>query len=139
MINQTMALSEKIASLQHQQEIELVSLKKQFYETYESLKPINLIKNTFSQVTASPEIKTNIVNNVFGFATGYLSKRILFKQTQNPLKRLVGDILQLAVMNVVSKYGNTFKSLGENLVIRLLDNHKESKKEHQNYHHDLFI
>lgn len=46
--NETDTLNQTIISLQNKQAQELKSLKEQFHLTYESLKPINLIKNTIA-------------------------------------------------------------------------------------------
>ena len=66
-----------IYQLQQLQEVELASLEAQFQQTYESIKPLNLIKNTLLEVTSSPDIRHNIANNLLGLATGYASKKLL--------------------------------------------------------------
>ena len=76
MKNESVALNEMIDLLQSKQAGELALLKEQFYCTYESLKPINLIKNTIHELTESPDIKTNLLNSAIGLTTGFLSKKI---------------------------------------------------------------
>lgn len=131
--NETDTLNQTIISLQNKQAQELKSLKEQFHLTYESLKPINLIKNTIAQVTESPEIKNNLVNNAIGLTTGYLSKKVLFGASHNPIKKVLGTLLQFAIANVVSKHSDTIKSTGENLLHRFLKYRKETKLE---FHHN---
>lgn len=109
-LNETDTLNETIALLEYKQAQELIILKEQFQFTYESLKPINLIKNAFSEMTNSPDIKGNILNNVIGLSTGYLSKRILLGSTHNPIKRILGSVLQFVVANVVTKKSDSFTS-----------------------------
>lgn len=137
--NQTDALNKKIILLQHKQAVELKLLKEQFHFTYQSLKPVNLIKGTFNEVAESPEIKNNIVNNAIGLATGYLSKIVLFGASRNPITKLMGTLLQFTVTNIAAKHGDTIKSAGENIVHRILKFRKESKKEFHNSGNDLFI
>lgn len=82
--NETDALNEAISLLENKQAHELKLLKEQFQVAYESLKPINIIKSTFREVTSSPEIKNNIVNNAIGLTTGYLSRKVLVGQHTIP-------------------------------------------------------
>lgn len=103
-INETDLLDQTILSLKLKQAEEFDSLKNQFHATYESIKPINLIKNAFSTLTDSPVIKNNILNNVIGLSTGYLSKKLILGSSHNPIKRVLGTLLQFVITNVVSKH-----------------------------------
>ena len=138
-INETDALNKSILLLQNKQEDELVLLKEQFHITYESLKPINIIKTTLSKVVESPELKSNIVNNVIGAATGYLSKIVLFGASRNPVTRLMGTLLQFAVTNITTKHGDTIKLAGEKIIHRFMKEKKEPKKEFHSNGYDLFL
>ena len=138
-INETDALNKSILLLQNKQEDELVLLKEQFHITYESLKPINIIKTTVSKVMESPELKNNLVNNVIGAATGYLSKIVLFGASRNPVTRLMGTLLQFAVTNITTKHGDTIKLAGEKIIQRFMKEKKEPKKEFHNNGYDLFL
>ncbi len=95
-------LRDKIALLKRQQETDLVLLKAQFHTTYESLKPINLIKNTFKEVVATPNIRSTLIKNAIGLATGYLSKKVLVGSSHNPIKKVLGIVLEFVVANVVA-------------------------------------
>lgn len=108
--NETDILNTRIALLEIRQAEELKILKEQFQLTYESIKPINLIKHAFSEMTNSAEIKGNILSNVIGLSTGYLSRKVLLGSTHNPIKRILGSILQYAVANIVTKSSDTFIS-----------------------------
>ena len=127
-INQTEALNKTIAALQEKKEIEFSLLKEQFKITYESLKPINLIKSTLANVASSPELKNNVLNNVIGLTTGYLSKKVILGKTRNPIKILLGSLFQFAIANVVSKHTDSLKSTGEIILKRIF--RKKDKKDH---------
>lgn len=127
--NQTDALNEKIRLLQMKQEREFILLKEQAHVAYESLKPINLIKSTFHEVASSPDIKNNIVSNVIGFVTGFLSRKVLMGSSDNPIKRILGTVLQFGIANVVSKHSDTIKSVGGKLLLRILKYKKEPEPE----------
>ena len=88
---------------------ELVQLKDQYQYTIESLKPLNLIKNAFGLMATSPEIKGNILNNIVGMTTGYLTKKVLLGSTHNPIKRILGTMLQFVITNLVTKHSEASK------------------------------
>ena len=132
-LNQTDALNEKILSLQYKQAVELKLLKEQFHYTYQTLRPINLIKSTLNEVKSAPEVKTNLFNNAIGLTTGYISKLVLFGASRNPIKKLIGTILQFAVTNIASKHGQEIKLAGENILHRILKLKNNTKKE---FHHN---
>ena len=127
--NETKKLNETIRFLENKQKMELDILKEQFHVTYESLKPLNLIKSVFKEVTSSPTIKDNLLNNAIGMTTGYLSKKVLIGSTHNPLKNIFGTILQFAIGNVVTKHSNKLVSTGGSLLLNFLKNRKLAKKE----------
>lgn len=127
MKNETDILKEKIALLENQQAIELYALREQIHATYESLKPLNFLKNTLEEVSSSPDLKDNILNNVIGLTSGYLSKKILVGSTHNPIKQLVGTLLQFTIGNVVAKHSETIKAIGEMAFRRIFENRSKSK------------
>lgn len=114
--NETDSLNELILRQEQQYDTDLRNLKKQFHTAYESLKPINFIKSVVHEVTASPEIKNDMVDNVIGLTTGFISKKLLLDGTDSPVKKIFGTILQFAVANVVAKHSETIKTIGGNLL-----------------------
>lgn len=102
-INHTETLQEAIQLLKMQQAGQLDQLKEQYHYTYESLKPINIVKRTFSQLTSTAEFKGNVVSNLIGIGTGYLTKKVLVGSTHNIFKKVLGAVVQLAITNVVTK------------------------------------
>ena len=103
-------LNEKIAYLEFKQSLELLALKEQFELTYDGLKPLNVIKNVFSEIVASPDIKGNLLSNAIGLATGYLSRRLLLGATSNPIKKIGGALLQFIITNVVTKESEAYQA-----------------------------
>ena len=108
-------LREAILVLEKRQATEGKMLKEQFMQAYESMKPINLIKNTFKEVTESNDLKDNIINTSVGLATGFVSKKLFVGSSHNPLKKLFGSILMYGITNVVSKNTETIKAIGKGL------------------------
>jgi hypothetical protein len=116
MKDESLVLNEKLKLLEKKQAEELLIMREQFFITYESLKPINLIKNTFGQVISSPEIKNDLFSTIIGLSTGYLTKKIIIGATPGPLKKIGGLLMQFAVTNVASRHAEKIKHLGELLI-----------------------
>jgi hypothetical protein len=103
-------------------------LKDQFYVTYESLKPINLLKSTLKDVSSSPYLIDNILSNVAGMASGYLSKKIVVGGSGNVFRKLLGSLLQVGVRNVVAQHPEAIKSFGQYIFQKLRDKKMNSQK-----------
>jgi hypothetical protein len=110
-INSEIALSAVIVELEAKQIAEGKLLKEQFQLTYESLKPVNLIKSTFQEVVASQDLKDNLLNTSIGLTAGYLSKVLFEGTTHNPVKKLLGSALMFGITNAVAKNPEAIKSL----------------------------
>ena len=106
-INSTSELTEAILLLETRQADQGIQLREQFNLTYESLKPLNLIKSTFREAASSRELKDNIINTGTGLVAGYLSKK-LFEGVSHS-----GSALMFGITNMVSRNPETIKSLGQ--------------------------
>jgi len=129
-------LAERIRVLSDRQSQELIVLREQFYITYDSLKPLNIIKNTFREVTSSGSVKNDLLGGALGLTTGFLSKKVLLGASHNPLALLAGTILQFAVGNVVAKHSDTIISKGANFFQRFLKTRTNGTKELYHTKHD---
>lgn len=109
-------LKEAIRLLEIKQADEKALLKKEFMATYESMRPVNLIKDKFNDVITSPNLKENILNAALSLAAGYLSKKAIIGATHNPLRQLFGTLLQVGVTGLVSKNTDGIKSTAMNLL-----------------------
>lgn len=103
MKNEAVLLKEKILLLKEKQASELKLLKEELHSTHELLKPLNFIKNTLVEVATLPEMKNKLLTGALGLVTGYLSKKVLFGASTNPVKKMLGTVLQFAIANVVVK------------------------------------
>jgi hypothetical protein len=88
-------------------------LKEQLYSTYESLKPVHLIKSTLKDLASSPYLTDNILATAIGLATGFLSKKIFVGSSGNLFRKLLGSFLQAGITNTVSQHPDTIKSFGQ--------------------------
>lgn len=110
--NETDTLNELIILQQQQYHTDLWRLKEQFHIAYESVKPINLIKNLVHDVTTSPEIKEDVVGNIMGLVTGFVSRKFLVNHDSGTFKKILATIAQFAIGNAVSKHSIDIKAIG---------------------------
>ncbi|MBN1339284.1 MAG: hypothetical protein JXA03_08170 [Bacteroidales bacterium] len=109
-------LRNAIQLLQAEQAIKGQLLKEQVFTTYESLKPVNLIKSTLKDLSSSPYLIENIVGSAVGIATGYASKKIVVGASASIFRKLFGTILQFGITNLVAQRSDTIKSVGQYIV-----------------------
>ena len=105
-------LSREISLLERKKSQEFKNLKEQLHNTYESMKPINLLKNTLEDITHSPEIKHDFTKAAIAMFTGYLIKKLVFKSSVNPLKILAGAAFQTFATNIAAKNSDKIKDAG---------------------------
>jgi hypothetical protein len=80
--------------LKEKQKLDLQSLKEQFYETYESVKPVNILKNSLHEVVSSTEVKTDLLKVIVNFATNYVSNKIFPQEKKNPMHKILKKVLK---------------------------------------------
>jgi len=120
-ITSVIELKNAIQRLKVEQAIDEQLLKEQFYITFESLKPINLLRSTIYDITTSPHLTDSILGTATGLLTGYLSRKIVtIGASGNLFRRLLGTVLQLGVTNVVSQNPDTIKSIGQYIYQHIL-------------------
>ncbi|MGA2408622.1 MAG: hypothetical protein ABSF81_18000 [Bacteroidales bacterium] len=105
-------LKNAIQLLEIEQGIKGQLLKEQFYLTYESLKPINILKKTLKEISSSPYLIDNISGTAMGLASGFLSKKIFVGTSGNIFRKLIGSLLQFGITNVVTQNSDIIKSVG---------------------------
>jgi len=103
-------LKNTIKVLEVDQAVGAEQLKQQFDRVIESMKPVNLIKNTVKDMITSPKLGENMLGNVTGLVTGYLSKRIVVGTSGNLFRKFIGTIVQVGVTKFIAKHPETIKS-----------------------------
>ncbi len=108
-------LREAIRLLEIQQAEDGTQLKAQFMVVYESMKPINLIKDTIINAVTSPEVKNSLMNSSIGLATGFVAKLAVQSVLRSPLNKLVGSAVMIGVKNIVERNPEAVKTLSGSL------------------------
>ncbi len=94
-------------------------LKEQFFLTYESLKPVNLLRSTVNDIASSPYLIDNILGAAIGLVSGFLSKKIFIGASGNKIRKLIGHVLQLGVTNFVALHPGAIKTIGWSVIQHL--------------------
>ena len=118
-ITSTASLKEAIQLLEAEKAANSKLLKEQFVNTYESFKPISLLRSTLHDISSSPNMVENILGTALGLGAGYLSRSILPGVTAMRFGKLLGPVLQLGVTNFVTKQSGNLRSFGEVMLLRI--------------------
>lgn len=126
-ISSVEGLRNAIQLLEAEQNIKGVLLKKQVLITYESLRPVNLIKNTLKDLFSTSFQGENISGIAAGLTGGYLLKKLFVGRSGNPFKKLLGSIIQFGLTNIIAQNSQLIRSFADS-VFRLFS---DKKRKHQ--------
>ncbi len=113
-------LGAQIREKETERETHRQELKAQFQVTYESLKPINLIKTTLQQAISSPEIGSNLINTGIGLAAGFVAKKLVTGGSANPITRMLGIVLETVVARKTEANADSIRSAGGHFIKQLI-------------------
>jgi hypothetical protein len=115
-ITSVVELKDAIQLLEAEQNIKGQLLREQLFLTYESLKPVNLLKNALKEISSTPYLIDNISGTAMGLLGGFLSKKIFVGASGNLIRKLFGSVLQIGVTNLVTQNSEIIKSVGQTLI-----------------------
>jgi hypothetical protein len=115
-ITSTAGLKDAIQLLEVEQGFKGQLLKDELLLVYESLKPVNILRNTLKEISSSPYLIDNISGTAMGLLSGFLSKKIFVGTSGNLIRKLIGSFLQFGVTNVVAQNSDVIKSVGHALI-----------------------
>jgi len=101
--------------------------REQFSVTYESLKPVNVLKNIIQDLTSPSELKESLLQTTTSLFAGYLSRKIVVRSSKNPFLRLAGILVEFGVINFVSNHSETIKSVANHFIQNLFGNSDKEK------------
>lgn len=122
------SLKESIRLVKIRQIEEGKILKEQFKITYESLKPVNLIKNSMKDLVSSVEIKSSIFETLISIVSGYLTQKFIVTSKSNVFIKTLGMLMQFGLTNLVAKNSEDIRIFFSNLVDKYISPHKEEEE-----------
>ena len=94
-------LDAAILNLENVQKNDKAKLKEQFNYTYESLKPLNFLKDILKNASESDDLKESILNNSIGLTAGYFSKLMFESSSKSPIKKIVGNAVLFGFKKII--------------------------------------
>jgi len=119
--NPVILLKQLIVEKQAQHEIEGKLLKQYFRSASEKFTPVNMIKSTLNDVMSSADLKGNVINSAIGLTTGFLTKKVLVGNTNNPLTKLFGVIVEMIVARKVTNNAEEIKLIAGIIFKKLIN------------------
>lgn len=113
--NATDTLRENIRLLEIRQAEEAIQLKQQFRITYESLKPVNLIKSSLHELVESTEVKNNLFESLLAIISAYLSKTIVTSKG-NVFMKIIRLFAHFGLSNVIINNAETIRTYLTNFI-----------------------
>jgi hypothetical protein len=105
-ISTSAELKAAIAELEKKREIQQLTIKGQIAQTKEALNPVHLIKNTFSHVAETPEIKKTLISTIIGIGIGYLSNKAVAFLKEDKLDRMIHNFIDQGLDKIEQKKPN---------------------------------
>ena len=126
--NITCAAELKLAILEtrFEQTVQGELLKEELLNTFESLKPVSIIKNTLNEITSSPYLVENMFGAVTGLIGGYISKKIAIGGSQNVFRKILGSVVQFGVTNLVAQHPEALKNMGQIVLQKIFHKHEKT-------------
>ena len=118
-----------IQSLEFQRDVQGELLKEQFYVTFESLKPANMIKTTLHEITSSPYLIDNMLGAITGIVSGYISKKIAVGTSHSVIRKVMGSVLQFSITNLVAQHPDILKVAGNFLINKIFQKKEDTRTE----------
>jgi hypothetical protein len=113
-----------IVQLEHSYYIQKQSLKEQFRLSYDSLKPVNIIKNTIRETISSPEIKDDIIEYFGNLVADYVTKQFTKGSSDNFVKKYLGQVLHYGIRTIIKLNSEAIRSLGDSFADILWGDHE---------------
>jgi len=125
-IKSTDELKAAILQLENRQIIQEQLLKEQFNIVYNSLKPLNLIKNTIRDLISSKEIQEDIIGYAGNVVADFVSKQFFKGSSENYVKKYARQLIHNGITTIISLYSGTIRDFGESLINKFLDRNKKT-------------
>jgi hypothetical protein len=113
-------LREAIVALESRRREQELELTIQLGLFYDSLRPVNIIKNTVRDLAGSSQVRQKVLTAAVGMASGYISRKLFFPLTSGPVKKIIGAALQLGIAGLVTGKGGGMKTGGLRLLRSVL-------------------
>ena len=90
-------------------------IKEELNRLIDNLKPINIVKQTLSDLVSSSEVKESLSDLIIGATSGVIAKNIFIGESHNPISKISGMLIELLVAKNVTNNAEQIKSIGTSI------------------------
>jgi hypothetical protein len=109
-------LKNSIEALEIRQNEEMAFIKNEFQNGLQQLNPIHMIKSTFLNKSHTSGIKESLLATTVGLVAGYVSKKLFIGMSHNPVKKVAGTLVLIAITNIVASHPEQVKRIGRTVI-----------------------
>ena len=83
-------------------------MKSDLEQVKHAMKPVNLVRNTFSQFAEIPEIRRTLISTVVGFGMGYVAKKAKDVLSEESMDNMVSTLVHTQMSKLENKNPDSF-------------------------------
>lgn len=125
-------LKAQIVLLENRRSLEEAELRKQFKELHVALKPSRLIVSAIKDISSSSEVRSTVADAAMGMVAGMVTRRFVTGGSGGFLKKILGEVAEMAVASGVSKNSEAIRSVISNLVAKFFTKKNTEPQEENN-------
>ena len=101
-------LRQAIADLERKKSVQELEMKSDLEQVKHAMKPVNLVRNTFSQFAEIPEIRRTLISTVVGFGMGYVAKKAKDVLSEESMDNMVSTLVHTQMSKLENKNPDSF-------------------------------
>ena len=125
-ITNTTELDLAIVELEKGKVVQQSILVSQFHETYESMKPMNILKSAFHKATESGDVGSTVLKAIGGIGAGLITKKLLVGKTHSLIGSLLSNALKIGTTKAVYSNTDKIKAYGMAIYNNLFKKNKDN-------------
>ena len=107
-INTQDELRRAIADLERKKSVLELEMKSDLEQVKHAMKPVNLVRNTFSQFAEIPEVRRTLISTVVGFGMGYVAKKAKDVLSEESMDNIVSTLVHTQMSKLENKNPDSF-------------------------------
>lgn len=100
-VNAMYDLSAKISQLKIKEAEQISDLRASYDEVIESISLSNILQSAFKSIVEIPGLKSTVLDTALSFGAGFVSKKLLVRNSDGFFRKIAGLATQLLVTNLV--------------------------------------
>ena len=101
-------LRQAIADLERKKSVQELEMKSNLDQVKHAMKPVNLVRNTFSRFAEIPEVRRTLISTVVGFGMGYVAKKAKDVLSEESLDNMIGTLVHTQMSKLEDKNPDSF-------------------------------